>query len=116
MLPYPCPSDDGSGTSAPWLPVHRALTPPFLLRCLLGALPSSRCGGCLGTPPSSSVLFTWAPMPPSIACERRSTGGLLPSVVWRTAPGAQFRTWRCVAPGWTGDRSPSSTAGFLSLA
>ncbi|KAG0725671.1 hypothetical protein GWK47_038150 [Chionoecetes opilio] len=51
----------------------------------------------------------------SIACEtvdgRLVAIGRLEDGSW-----GQFRTWRCVAPGWTGDRSPSSTAGFLSLA
>ncbi|KAG0721422.1 hypothetical protein GWK47_046510 [Chionoecetes opilio] len=67
---HPCPKrPDGSGTSAPGFPSPGAPSSPFSSGCLLGALPLSRCGGCWGSL-LLPRLFTWAPMPPSIVCER----------------------------------------------
>ncbi|KAG0725907.1 hypothetical protein GWK47_037675 [Chionoecetes opilio] len=114
MLPYPCPSDDGSGTSAPWLPVHRALPPPFLLRCLLGALPLVP----LRRMPWDSPFFLrpvyWAPMPPVDCLWGRLTGGLfaigrLEDGSWGPVPDLEVRRSRV-----DGGRSPSSPPDSFS--
>ncbi|KAG0712161.1 hypothetical protein GWK47_019066 [Chionoecetes opilio] len=52
----------------------------------------------LGLPPSSSVLFTWAPMPPSIACEtvdgRLVAIGRLEDGSWGPVPDLEVRRSR----------------------
>ncbi|KAG0711099.1 hypothetical protein GWK47_021381 [Chionoecetes opilio] len=113
-LPYPCPSDDGWGTSAPWASCPPGPSSAFSSEVPLGALPLVP----LRRMPWDSSFFLRLFLP-GHRCHRRLlvrrlTGGLLPSVVWGTAPGAQFRTWRCALPGGRGPRSPTSTAGFLS--
>ncbi|KAG0722882.1 hypothetical protein GWK47_043709 [Chionoecetes opilio] len=57
-------------------------------------------------PSFSSVLFTWAPMHPSIACVKTVDGALLLSVVGGTAPGAQFGL-EVRRSGGQEDRSPT---------
>ncbi|KAG0712604.1 hypothetical protein GWK47_018127 [Chionoecetes opilio] len=98
----PVPKRRRFGTSAPWLPVRRALPPPFLLRCLLGALPLVP----LRRMPWDSLL-----LPPSCLpghrCHRRLlvrrlTGVLLPSVVWRTLLGPVSGLGGASLPGGRG--------------
>ncbi|KAG0719589.1 hypothetical protein GWK47_050124 [Chionoecetes opilio] len=60
--------------------------------------PSPAAEDALGLPPSSSVLFTWEPMPPSIACEtvdgRLVAIGRLEDGSWGPVPDLEVRRSR----------------------